>query len=240
MSTRQQYAVIGLGRFGASVAATLAKKGQPVLAIDNNEEFVHSIMDIVTKAVCLDATDEKAVRSVGLQNVDVAVCGIGTDVESSILVTLLLKDIGIPVIVCKATNVAHKKVLEKIGADKVILPEKDTGQRLAETLVSISDTVVDHIGLSGNSSIIEIIAPKEFVGKDLRDLDIRAVHGVNVIAIKKKVSSVEDGKENVSETINVTPQADDIITKGDILVVFGANDKIEQLKKSTSPEKSEE
>jgi len=235
----KQYAVIGLGRFGSSVAATLAKKGQPVLAIDNNEEFVQNIMDTVTKAVCLDATDEKAVRSVGLQNVDVAVCGIGTDVESSILVTLLLKDLGIPVIVCKATNVAHKKVLEKIGANKVILPEKDTGCRLAETLISISDTVVDHIGLSGNSSIIEIIAPKEFVGKDLRALDIRAVHGVNVIAIKKKMSSGEDGKENASETINVTPQATDIITKDDILVVFGANDKIEQLKKSTSQEKTE-
>ena len=197
-------------------------------------------MDTVTKAVCLDATDEKAVRSVGLQNVDVAICGIGTDVEASILVTLLMKDIGIPVVVCKATNVAHKKVLEKIGATKVILPEKDTGKRTAETLVSISDTVLDHIGLSGDSSIIEIIAPQEFIGKDLRTLDVRTEYGVNVIAIKKKVSSAKDGEGSVSETINVTPQTDDVIAKGDILVVFGANKKIEELKKSAVREKIEE
>jgi len=236
----KQFAVIGLGRFGSSVATTLAEKGQQVLAIDNNEELVHEIMDTVTKAVCLDATDEKAVRSVGLQNVDVAICGIGTDVEASILVTLLMKDIGIPVVVCKATNVAHKKVLEKIGATKVILPEKDTGKRTAETLVSISDTVLDHIGLSGDSSIIEIIAPQEFVGKDLRTLDVRTEYGVNVIAIKKKDASAKDSDGSVSETINVTPQADDIIAKGDILVVFGANKKIEELKKSAGREKTEE
>ena len=118
----KQYAVIGLGRFGSSVAITLAQKGQQILAIDKNEELVHDIMDSVTKAVCLDAVDEKAARSVGLQNVDVAICGVGTNVESSILMTLLLKDMGIPVVICKATNLAHKKVLEKIGATTVILP----------------------------------------------------------------------------------------------------------------------
>ncbi|MEA3489621.1 MAG: TrkA family potassium uptake protein [Candidatus Omnitrophota bacterium] len=226
----KQYAVIGLGRFGSSVAITLAEKGQQVVAIDKNEELVHDIMDNVTKAVCLDASDEKAVRSVGLQHVDVAICGIGTDVESSILVTLLLKDLGVPVIVCKGESSAHKKVLEKIGATKVILPERDTGARIAETLISISDKVLDHIGLSGDSSIIEIIAPEEFIGKSLRDLGIRAEYGVNVIAIKKKVKTVKNGEKREEERVNVTPQADDIVAKGDILVVFGANDKIENLK----------
>ncbi len=112
----KQFAVIGLGRFGFSVAQALSEKGQQVLAIDKNEEFVHDAMDIVSKAVCLDATDEKAARSVGLQNVDVAVCAIGTDLEASILVTLLLKDLGVPEILCKADSLQHKKVLEKIGA----------------------------------------------------------------------------------------------------------------------------
>ena len=225
----KQFAVIGLGRFGTSVAKTLAKKGQEVIAIDKKEELVHDIMDSVTKAVCLDATEEKAVKSVGLQNVDVAICGIGTDVESSSLVTLLLKDFKVPVIICKADSMAHKKVLEKIGATKVILPEKDTGERIADMLISISDTVLDHIGIFGNSSIIQIIVPKKFIGKTLRDLNIRSKYEVNIIAIKKKEE--EGAKKKEEEILNVNPQADDVLVEDDILVVFGENEKIENLKK---------
>ena len=227
----KHFAVIGLGRFGTSVARTLAEKRQQVIAIDKNEELVHDVMDNVTKAVCLDATEEKAVRSVGLQSVDVAICAIGTDVESSILVTLTLKDLGVPVIVCKATSVAHKKVLEKIGATKVILPEKDMGEKIAETLISVSDKVLDHIGISGDSSIIELIAPEEFVGKTLRDLDIRATYGVNVIAIKKKIKVSRNGEEKEEEKVNITPQAKDVVAEGDILIVFGENEKITALKR---------
>lgn len=223
----KQFAVVGLGRFGSSVAIALAEKGQQVIAIDKNEELVHDIMDNVTKAVCMDATDEKAVKSIGLQNVDVAICGIGTNVESSILITLLLKDLGVPVIICKGESLAHKKVLEKIGATRVILPEKDTGIRLAEALVSVSDKVLDHIGLSDDSSIIEIIAPGKFVGKTLRELSVRARYGINIIAIKKKIT--RDGEQE-EETINVTPQADDVVAKSDILVVFGENSKLNELK----------
>ena len=227
----KHFAVIGLGRFGSSVAKELASKGQQVIAIDKNEELVHDIMDDVTKAVCLDSTDEKAVKSVGLQDVDVAICGIGTDVEASILVTLMLKDLGIPTIVCKATTLAHKKVLEKIGATKVILPERDIGIRIADTMTSVSDTILDHIGISGNSSVLELVAPSDYVGKTLRDIDIRATHGVNVIAIKKKIKGMKDGEEAEEEKINVAPQADDIIAKDDILIVFGENDQIGELKK---------
>ncbi|MFH1846574.1 MAG: TrkA family potassium uptake protein [Candidatus Omnitrophota bacterium] len=226
----KQFAVIGLGRFGSSVAGTLAEKGQEVLAIDKKEELVHELMDTVTKAVCLDATDEKAVRSVGLDKVDVAICGIGTDVEASILVTLLLKDLGVPIIVCRATTSAHKKVLEKIGATKVIMPELDTGERVASTLISVSDTILDHIGLSGNSSIIEIVVPEEFAGKSLRNLDMRSTYGVNIIAIKKKVKIIKNGEESEEDKINAAPQAEDLVSKGEILVVFGENEKIEALK----------
>ena len=235
----KQYAVIGLGRFGSSVARSLAEKGQQVIAIDKDEDLVHDIMEYVTKAVCLDSTDEKAVRSVGLQNVDAAICGIGTDVEASILVTLLLKDLGIPEIVCKATSLAHKKVLEKIGATKVILPEKDTGERIAEILVSVSETVLDHIGLSGGSSIIELVTPKEFVGKTLRELDIRSTYEVNVIAVKKREKVGKHGEEVEREKTNVTPQADDMIVKDDILVIFGENDKIEEMRKKFQDEVGE-
>ena len=228
----KQFAVIGLGRFGFSVAKTLAEKGQQVLAIDKREELVHDVMDFVSKAVCLDATDEKAAKSVGLQNVDVAICGIGTNLEDSILITLVLKDFNVPEIICKANSMEHKKVLEKIGATKVILPEKDSGERIAITLVSTSDTILDHIGLSDNSSIIEKIVPEEFVGETLRGLNIRAKYGVNVIAIKKKEKVKKNGEQFEQEHINVTPNAEDIIASGDILVVFGENDKIENFKVS--------
>jgi trk system potassium uptake protein len=226
----KQYAVIGLGRFGASVAISLAEKGQQVLAIDSNEELVHDVMENVTKAVCLDAADEKAAKAVGLQNVDVAICGVGTNVEASILITLLLKDFGVPVIICKAISSAHKKVLEKIGATKVILPEKDTGERVAETLVSLSDTVLDRIGLAGGASIIEFVPPKEFIGKSLRELDMRASYGVNVIAMKKKVERTLSGEALEEVNINVTPQADDIIGRKDILIIFGENERIEEMR----------
>ena len=235
----KQYAVIGLGRFGASVAISLAEKGQQVLAIDSNEELVHDVMESVTKAVCLDAVDEKAAKAVGLQNVDVAICGVGTNVEASILITLLLKDLGIPVIICKATSNAHKKVLEKVGATKVILPEKDTGERVAETLVSISDTVLDRIGLAGGASIIDFVPPKEFVGKSLRDLDMRASYGVNVIAMKKRAEKTLSGETTEEESINVTPQADDIIGKNDILILFGENERIEKMRDSFSTPRSD-
>ncbi len=226
----KQYAVIGLGRFGASVARSLAAKRQTVIAIDKNEELVNDVMDSVTKAVCLEATDEKAVRSIGLQKVDCVICGIGTNLESSILVTLLVKELGIPEIVCKAIGPAHKKVLEKIGATKVVLPEKDMGERVAATLISASDKILDQIGLSENSSILEMIAPEEFVGKSLRELEIRTTHDVNVIAVKKHKKTGKGGMQQAEETINVNPQADYIVTRGDILIVFGANDKIEELK----------
>jgi trk system potassium uptake protein len=223
----KKFAVIGLGRFGTSIAERLAEKGQQVLAIDNREDLVQNIMDKVTKAVCLDATDEKAVKSVGVQNVDVAICGIGTNMEASILVTLLMKEMNIPVIICKGESIAHKKVLKKIGATKVILPEKDTGARIAETLISVSDRVLDHIGISGGASIIEIIAHDEFVGKTLKELNMRARHRVNIIAIKRKKKDVSNDE---NETVNVTPMADDVVKKGDILVVLGENDNIEELK----------
>ncbi|OGW75924.1 MAG: hypothetical protein A2Z72_08790 [Omnitrophica bacterium RBG_13_46_9] len=223
----RQFAVIGLGRFGASVAKTLAEKGYQVLAIDVNEHTVQDIVDEVTQAVCLDATDEKALRAVGIENVDVAIVGMGSNLEASILITLSLKEIGVREIVCKAVNEDHKKVLEKIGATKVIQPEKEMGVRLANSLVSSS--VVEHIELSNESSIVELISPKDFIGKSLREIDVRAKFGVNVIAVKRRIPSAS--KKEEEEIVNVAPKAEDIINKGDILVVLGSNENIERLKK---------
>ncbi len=226
----KQFAVIGLGRFGSSVAKTLAERGQEVIAIDKDEELIHDIMDFVTKAVCLDATDEKAMRSVGIQNADVAVCGIGTNMENSILVTLLLKELGIPTIVCKAISEPHKNALLKIGASRVILPERDMGARVTNTLISIDENILEYIDLPGDASIVEFLPPKEFIGKSLREIDMRAKYGVNVIAIKKKEKDPETGEVMVSAKTNISPLADDIIVHDDVLVLFGENKKMEMLK----------
>lgn len=223
----RQFAVIGLGRFGSSVAVTLAGKGYQVLAIDVNEHKTQAISDDVTQAVCLDGTDEKALRSVGIDNVDVGVVGVGSNLEASILITLNLKEIGVKEIVCKAVSKDHKKVLEKIGATKVIQPEREMGVRLANSLVSTS--VIEHIELSGESSIVELIAPKEFIGHSLREIDVRAKFGLNVIALKRNIPSASAKGEE--EIVNVAPKAEDVIKKGDILVVIGSNASIEKLKR---------
>ena len=223
----RQFAVIGLGRFGSSVASALSKKGYQVLAIDSNENMTQNISDEVTQAVCLDATDEKALRTVGIDNVDVVIVGIGTNLEASILITLNLKEIGIKEIVCKAISEDHKKVLEKIGATKVVQPEREMGTRVANSLVSTS--VIEQIELSDESSVAELISPKEFIGKSLREIDVRAKFGVTVIAVKRKIPSAS--KKEEEEIINVSPKAEDIIKKGDIIVVLGTNENIDQLKK---------
>ena len=223
----RQFAVIGLGRFGKSVAQTLASKGHQVLAIDVSEQVTQELSDEVTQAVCLDATDEKALRSVGIENVDVAIVGTGTDLEASILITLNLKEIGIKEIVCKGVDEGHKKVLEKIGATRVVQPEREMGARVANSLVSTS--VIEHIELSNESSIVELIPPKEFIGKSLREIDVRAKFGVTVIALKRKIPSAS--KKEEEEIVNVSPQAEDVVKKGDILVVLGENTNIDKLKK---------
>lgn len=226
----RQFAVIGLGRFGASVAKTLSDKKHQVLAIDADETIVQSLSDSVTQAVCLDATDQKALKAVGIESVDVAVCAIGNDLKASALVTLNLKEIGIKEIVCKAQDEKQKILLERIGATRVVLPEREMGVRVANSLMA--SKVIEHIELSDDSSIAELIPPKEFVGKSLRDIDVRAKYGLNVIGIKKKVKSVsKKGEICEAEKINMSPKAEDIIAENDILVVLGSNEYIDKFKK---------
>ena len=226
----RQYAVIGLGRFGSSVARTLAEKGKEVLCVDTDEEKVQDISEFVTHAVCIDARDEKALRAVGVENVDVAVVSIGSNLEASILITLILKEIGIKEVISKAVTADHGKVLTRVGATRIVFPERDMGVRLANSL--ISPAIIEHIELSVGHSTAEVVPPPDFVGRSLGDVDIRAKYGVNVIAIKKKVPVVaKDGKKRVEQRINVSPTADDSISKDDILVVLGENGNIDKLKK---------
>lgn len=203
---RKQFVVIGLGRFGTSVAKTLSALGHDVLAMDKNEHAVQVIMQDVTQAVQADARDEETLRTLGVRNLDVAIVAIGDDLEANILITLMLKEMGIPYVVAKAQSVQHGKVLEKIGADKIVYPEQDMGIRLANNLIRTN--VMDFIELSLDFSIFEIIAPAQFVNKSLGKLNLRAVYKLNVVAIKK-------GKEKIV----IAPGAQEVIEANDILVI---------------------
>jgi trk system potassium uptake protein TrkA len=213
--TKKQYAVIGLGRFGQSVALTLSSLGHDVLVIDNNEHLVQEIAEDVTHAVQVDARDEAALKQLGIRNFDVVVVAISQDIESSILITVILKDLGVKMVVAKAQNQLHGKVLEKVGADKVVFPEKDMGVRLVHNLVS--PNILDFIELHPDYSIMEVIAPKSFVNKTLGQLNLRAKYNLSVLAIKKE------------DTIVVAPGADAKIEANDAIILVGRSEVLEKL-----------
>lgn len=212
---KKQFVVIGLGRFGTSVATTLARLGYDVLAIDSSESAVQAVVNSVTHAVQADARDEETLRALGVRNFDVAIVAIGDDIETNILITLMLKELGIKLVVSKAMNNLHGRVLEKIGADKIIFPEKDMGIRLAHNLVT--HNVMDWIELSPDYSVVEIAVPEKFAGKTLGELDLRAKYGISVIAIKKQGSII------------VAPGAKEKFDSEDILIVVSRNELLAKL-----------
>ncbi|MFC4075844.1 potassium channel family protein [Salinithrix halophila] len=211
----KQFAVIGLGRFGSSVAKTLHDMGYEVMAIDKDPQQVQAFSQIVSHAVEADSTDEHALRALGIRNFDVVVVSIGEDIQSSIMTTLVLQELGVKKVVVKARNDLHGKVLYKIGAHKVVYPERDMGVRAVHNL--ISPNILDYIELADDYSIIEMSAGKFFAGKTLEEIDIRAQFGCNVMAIKS------------GPHINIAPLADDTIHEGDILVMIGHNNDLKKL-----------
>ena len=211
----KSFAVIGIGRFGESVAKTLIELGNEVLAIDKNPDRIHDISEFVTHAVEADIMDESNLKELGLRNFDVVIVSIGSDIEASIMATLLAKELGVKRVVAKAQSELHGKVLKKIGADKVVFPERDMGTRLAHNLTS--SNILDYIELSPDFSILEINAIKEWIGKDLKELRIRNKYGVNVIAIKSGAN------------VNISPSPNDIINENDVIVIIGNSDDIKQI-----------
>ena len=177
-----------------------------------NEDSVQSISDKVTHSLIVDVTDEQALRSLGLGNFDVAVVAIGSDIRASIMATLIAKEMGVELIICKAKDELQAKVLYKIGADRVVFPERDMGVRVAHNLVS--DNILDHIELDPEYSIVEIVTPNSWVGKTLIELELRARYEITVLAIK------------TGKNINVTPSPDEELTAGSILVIIGQNTSI--------------
>lgn len=212
---KKQYAIIGMGRFGSSIARSLSKLGFEVLAIDSSEQRIQEVVSMVTHAVSADCTDEEALKALGIRNFDVVVVAIGQDIQASILTTLILKDLGVPMIVAKAQNELHGKVLSKIGADKVVFPERDMGTRVAHNL--ISPNILDYIELSENHSIVEMRATGPLLGQSLIELDIRAKYGCNVMAIKN------------NGDIDISPRPTYPLQDGDILVIVGQNDDLKKM-----------
>ena len=218
----RQFAVIGLGRFGSSIARTLYNQGCEVLAIDRREEMVQEMSGSVTQAVQLDATDEKALKAVGIENIDVAIVAIGENLQASILISILLKEVGVKEVIAKARTPLHGRILKKIGADKIIFPEKEMGARLARSLVTTN--ILEQVELSPGYSVVEILAPKEFAGKSIGEMKLRRKHGINVLAIKRTGKDPESGKET-----DFSPRATDIIKEEDMLVILGSNEDIDKM-----------
>ena len=216
---KQTFAVIGLGRFGGSVCKTLADAGQEVLAIDKYESRVNDYKDIATQAVVADAQDEDVLRSLGIRNVDHVIVAIGADIQASILVTLMVKEQGVKYVTAKAQNEYHAKVLEKLGVDRVVHPERDMGVRIGRSLTS--KNMVDYLDLDANFKLAEIlITNSEFVGKSLAEMDFRDRYGLNVIALAHSRQEM------------VLPSAGDVLTENDSILVAGptrAIDKFEEL-----------
>ena len=215
MKKDRQFAVIGLGRFGSNMAKALSKMGYEVLAIDKNQHKVQEFSDEVTHVVQADTTDENALRELGILNFDVVVVAIGEDVQANVLTTLQLKEIGVNFIVATSRNSLHTKLLEKVGADRIVAPERDMARRVAYNLASTS--VMDYIELSPRFSIVEITAPKAFQNKTIAETNIRAKYGINVVAIKR------------GEDLIISPLPSEKIIKDDIVVVVGKNESINGL-----------
>ncbi|SDN23197.1 trk system potassium uptake protein TrkA [Alkalicoccus daliensis] len=212
---KKQFAVIGLGRFGGSIVKELNDQGMEVLAIDRNEEKVNEFASVATHAVMADTTDENTLRSLGIRNFDHVIVAIGDNIQSSILTTLMLVELKVAHITVKAQNDYHEKVLNKLGAHKVVHPERDMGIRIAHNIVS--KNVLDYLELSDEYSIVELIAGRRVHNYSLTELDLRAKYGCNIMAIKRE------------ENIDVSPAAEEKINSGDILIVIGADSDITRM-----------
>ena len=203
----KSYIVIGLGKFGSQAARRLCRLGCEVLALDTREDLVQHMANDVTQAVVADAKDKEVLKALGAKDFDCAVVAIGGDLSNSVLATMNLKELGVPWVVCKASDETHRQVLMKLGADQVVIPEQENAIRLAHSLSN--PNVLDYIELSQEYSIIEVPIPSSWIAKDLRELNIRAKLGINILAVRR------------GEQFLVSPRADFAFAKGDSVVVLG-------------------
>lgn len=213
-SAKKQFLVLGLGRFGASLAESLCRMGHEVLAVDAREDRVAEIASHVTQAIQADATDENALEALG-HHYDAAVVAIGTDVRASVLVTVLCKERGIPCVIAKAVDELHARVLRKVGADRVVFPERDMGERVAKSMVL--PNILDMAELSGEYRLAEVRVPAAWAGKTLVEINVRRNFGVSVLAIHR------------GETFMASPGAEARLQTGDVLLVLGRQKEIDAI-----------
>jgi trk system potassium uptake protein TrkA len=210
--------VIGLGIFGFNIVKDLYENGFEVVAIDKNKEIVQKIRDFSTKAVLADGTDKEVIESIGIQPDDVVIVSFGEDLAASTLITLHLKEMKVKNIIVKAPNEDHKRVLEKVGATEVIIPEREMADKVAKSL--ISPNVLDYIPLSDEYTICEIVPPPSFMGKSIAELHLRSKYRIEVIAVR----------ETLPERLTMVPRADFVIKDSDVLVVIGREGDIQEMK----------
>ena len=211
----KQYIVIGCGRFGSSVAKKMCQLGNELMVIDKDDYSIENIAEQVTHTAIVDVTEERDLKSIGLGNFDVVIVAISSDIRASIMATIMAKEMGVPKIVCKAKDELQAKVLYKIGADKVVFPERDMGIRLAYNLAS--ENILDQINLDPEYSIMEIVTPTNWVGKTIIELNLRAKYDITVLAVK------------TTSGLKVMPSPNYKMQEKNILIIIGNTDKISDI-----------
>ena len=214
-SKDKQYLVIGCGRFGSSVAKKMCQLGNEVMVIDKDEDSINNIAELVTHTAIVDVTEERDLKSIGLGNFDVVIVAISSDIRASIMATVMAKEMGVPKVVCKAKDELQAKVLYKIGADKVVFPERDMGIRLAYNLAS--ENILDQINLDPEYSIMEVVTPQNWVGKTIIELNLRAKYDITVLAVKTQSG------------LKVMPSPNYKMQEKNILIIIGNTDKISDI-----------
>ncbi|MCK5114249.1 MAG: TrkA family potassium uptake protein [Phycisphaerae bacterium] len=224
----QEFAVIGLGRFGTRLARLLAEGGADVIAVDKRRALVEAVRDDVARAVCLDATDENALRSQAIDKVDVAVVGVGNEFESAVLTTVLLKQLGVPRVISRATSSVRAQILSRVGADDIVNPEREAADRWLNRL--IAPNLKDRIELAEGVGLIQATAPEKFWDKTLEELQVRKNYHVQVVAIRRIAEDLDaDGIKRTREMVMSVPMADTQIKKGDVLMILGNDDAVRRL-----------
>lgn len=215
--SKKQYIVVGLGRFGCSIAETLCEAGEEVLGVDRRMDLVESMRDKITQAVQMDAMDRDALMALGVQDFDVAFVTMGSDLRASGIITMLLKELGVKCVIAKAFDEFHGRMLEKLGADKILFPERDMGRRIAHNLVS--ENIIDYLELSPDFSMAEIKPEPAWIGKNLKELDMRGKMGINVVAIRN------------GEELNAMPTMNTVIHEDDIMLVVTSEENLKKMKR---------
>ena len=215
MAKNKQFAVLGLGRFGQSIAKTLVDNGCDVLCVDKCIDAVNEMSKYASNVTRTDVTDVYAMSALGLNNFDILIIAIGDNLEASIMATLIAKEMGVELVIAKAKNEMQKSILLKVGADRVVLPERDMGVRIATNLITTN--ILDYINLSDKFALVEIDPRKDWIGISLKKSNIRAKYGLNIVAIKR------------DNDIIVSPKAEEVIQEKDILIIIGENSDINKI-----------